>query len=173
MKKIFLVFILFLVLVFGLSCGKKGHEDWNVYKDERYSFSIQYPKNWVVEFWKNKTEPDPYFGRLADYSKGMIVEFASYKLEKGESLDDFVNHTVDRHDKFFFKESKKLDNLLAIRYGAHLFLGDGESYVLRQFIKIGESNVIDLMVGLPRSSIEKKDDKYKLITEIMDTFKKL
>ena len=54
-----------------------------------------------------------------------------------------------------------------------MFLRDGESFVLRQFVKNGEDNIIDLMVDLPKDSIEKEDEKYKLIIEIMDTFKKL
>jgi hypothetical protein len=173
MRKISFVTLLLFVILFGVSCKEKEREDWNTYRDEKLNFSIQYPKDWVAEFWKYKSEPGPYFGRLADYSKGMIIEFASYKLDQDESLDDFVKHTVDKHDKFFFKKSKKLDTLSVIRYGAHLFLRDGESFVLRQFVKIEGDNIIDLMVDLPKDSIEKKDEKYKLIIEIMDTFKKI
>lgn len=176
MRKLLLILLMLLLPIICLSCvfsKDNEHKDWNTYTDERFKFSIQYPKNWVAEFWKGKTEPDPYFGRLADYSNGLIIEFAFYKLDNGENLDTFVKHTVNKHDKFYFKETKMINNVPVIRYGVHLYLEDGESYVLRQFINVEKENVLDLMSDLPQKSMEKKDDKYKLILEIMDTFKKL
>lgn len=176
MKNTFLVLILLFLPVIGLSCGEKEHKDWDTYKDEVFNFSMQYPKNWEVQFWKYGKDVESLrsqkFGHLADHPNELLINFNVYKADKGKSLNDFVKNSVDKHDQIYFRYTKKLGKVNAIRFGAHLYLREGEIYELRQSMKIGEY-FIDLSADLSKDSMEKKDDKYKLIIEIMDTFKKL
>jgi len=98
--------------------------------------------------------------------------WALKEFENEKSLNDFIKNSKNNYDHIYFKHTKRLGKVNATRLGVHLYLRDGELYELRQSMKSGEY-FIDLSAGLPKDSIEKKDEKYKLIIEIMDTFNKL
>ncbi|MGE5606939.1 MAG: hypothetical protein ACM3YE_14780, partial [Bacteroidota bacterium] len=134
------------------------------------NFSIKYPPNWEVKFWDDKEQPNPYFGFLTDYLNQLEINFSLWKLDKGEDFYKFAY--PDYPSKVTFYKKKRVNGFPAFRYGVHWYLEDGESYDLRQFVKIDKENVIDLMAPLPEKSFQEKDDKYKLVIEIMDTFVK-
>lgn len=177
MRKLLLILLMLLLPTICLSCvfsKENEQKNWQTYADKVFNFTIQYPVNWRIEFWKHgkdvKSLPSQNFGRLADYPNESVIYFNVYEVEEGDSLEHFIS--VSKPDRLFFKETKKLGKATAIRTGVHWYLEDGESYELRQSMII-DGYFLDLTAGLPQESIEKKDDKYKLILEIMDTFKKL
>lgn len=175
MKKLVLfLLILLLLCVYCAFYKDNERKDWLTYTDKVFNFTIQYPENWEIEFWKYgkdvKSLPSQNFGRLADYPNDLIIYFNVYEVEKGESLERFVN--VSKPNKLLFKETKKFGKANGIRTGVHWCLEDGESYELRQSMMV-DKYFLDLTASIHQESMKKKDDKYKLLLGIMDTYKKL
>lgn len=177
MRKVLLILVIFVLPIICMSCvfsNVKEHKDWETYQDKIFNFSIQYSKNWEIGFWKTakdiKSLPSQNFGWLEYIGNDLKINFDVYPADKGENLEHFTRKSAN--EDIYFKENKVLNKISIIRIGAHFHLEDGEYYELNQVIKI-KDYLLSINAELTKESIEKKDDKYKKVIEIMDTFKVL
>ncbi len=63
--------VLFALIVIFSGCGKKGHNEYVIYADSEYSFSIEYPKTWRV-----KHAQYPYMAMFISPLEGQDDDFA-------------------------------------------------------------------------------------------------
>ena len=47
-KKIIFIIAIIIVVIFFIFLQSRKYDDWNVYENSRYSFSVEYPSNWKL-----------------------------------------------------------------------------------------------------------------------------
>jgi len=106
------------IVLFYLFCSTSlASESGNLYRNQDYTFSINFPKEWIV-----RSGQTPHTATVAENGKGESIVIQVWQLPRKVSLEDFTTTDLKNYIKGTFEEFKD-------RYPNAVFHDSGITYI--------------------------------------------